>query len=117
MSRIALSTAFAFLTGPIGLVALGIAAIVAVVIANWDKIKPYLDDSILRFKILYNESATFRNILASIGFAFEALARVAFGVLSIIYENFKDVGKGILKIFSAIGEQIEGVFNGVEESD
>lgn len=106
----ALGVVFTTLFSPITLVSLAILGIVTAVTANWDKIKPYLDDSILRFKVLYNESSVFRNALASIGFAFEVLGRIAFVTLKTMYENFKSIGKGILEIWSGIGEQIEGVF-------
>lgn len=108
----ALSTAFTFLTGPIGLVTVGIIGIVAAVVANWDKIRPYIEETIDRFKRLYNESQAFRAIIGSIGFAFEILARIAFEALKGIYENVKTIGKGILEIWSGLGDVLEGAFTG-----
>jgi tape measure domain-containing protein len=108
----ALSSAFTFLTGPIGLVTVAIVGIVAAVVANWDKIRPYIEETIDRFKRLYNESQAFRAIVGSIGFAFEVWARIAFEALKGIYQNFKIVGKGILEIWSGIGSVVEGVFTG-----
>jgi len=105
----ALTAAFTFLVTPVGLVTAGVIALVAAVVSNWGKINPYLEESIIRFKRLYNESEVFRTAIASIGFAFEALAVVASAALNALYQNFKDVGKGILKIWNGIGEQIEGV--------
>jgi len=108
----ALSSAFTFLTGPIGLVTVGIIGIVAAVIANWDKIRPYIEETIDRFKRLYNESEAFRAIIGSIGFAFEVLARIAFEALKGIYQNVKTIGKGILEIWSGLGDVLEGAFTG-----
>lgn len=106
----ALGTVFTALLGPIGLVTVAIIGIVTAVVSNWDKIKPYLDETILRFKVLYNESSLFRNSIATIGFSFEVWGRIAFVTLKTIYQNFKTVGKGILEIWSGIGDQIEGIF-------
>lgn len=106
----ALGTVFTALLGPIGLVTVAIIGIVTAVVSNWDKIKPYLDETILRFKVLYNESSLFRNSIATIGFSFEVWGRIAFVTLKTIYQNFKTVGKGILDIWSGIGDQIEGIF-------
>lgn len=108
----ALSTAFTFLTGPIGLVTVGIIGIVAAFVANWDKIRPYIEETIDRFKRLYNESEAFRAIIGSIGFAFEALARIALEALKGIYQNVKTIGKGILEIWSGLGDVLEGAFTG-----
>src|SRR5690606_7710667 len=56
----AVKVALVALTGPIGLVTAGIAGIIAVVVANWSKITPYLVRTANNFIQLYNESETFR---------------------------------------------------------
>lgn len=105
----AIGTAFTFLTGPIGLTTVAILGVVAAVVANWDKIRPYLEETIDRFKRLYNESTIFRIGIGTLAASFESAFKIAKEALGLFYNNFKAVGKAILETFSGIGEVIEGV--------
>lgn len=107
----ALSAAFTFLTGPIGLVTAGIIGIVTAVVANWGKIKPYLERTANNFIQLYNESQTFRGGILSIGFAFESLWAVVKSFTLSAYNAIKAFGKGVLNTFEGISLMIRGAFN------
>lgn len=105
----AIGTGFTLLLSPIGLVTVAILGVVTAVVANWGKIKPYLDETILSFKILYNESVIFRTAIGTLAGSFVLVFKTGIESLKLFYENFKDVGKAILNIFSGIGKGIEGV--------
>lgn len=103
-----LGVAFTAMTGPIGLVVIGIAAIITAVVANWDKIDPYIQGTVEWFKRLNNESFAVRTTIQGIGFAFNALGVIAIEVVKNIWQNFKTLGKGLLELFAGIGGVIEG---------
>lgn len=105
----ALGTAFLAILSPIGLVTIALLGVVTAVVANWDKIRPYLDDTIDKFKRLYKESAIVRAGITILGASIEGFARSGLVVLDIFYKNFVDFGKGVLNIFKGIGDGIEGV--------
>lgn len=105
----ALGAVFGALLSPIGLVTVAIVGLVGAVVANWGKIKPYLDDTVERFKTLYKESAIFRLGITTLGASIEGFARSSVSVLKTFYTTFVDLGKGVLNIFKGIGEGIEGV--------
>ena len=106
------SVAFTTLTGPIGLVVLGIGAIIAAVVSNWDKIKPYIESTINGLIDLYNESKVVRLAVQSIGFAFNTAFSVVGKILTGVWESFKTFGKGILELFAGIGTAIKGALTG-----
>lgn len=103
-----IGTAFLAILSPIGLVTIALVGVVAAVVANWDKIKPYLEDTIDRFKRLWKESALFKAAIVGLGASIEGFARVSLVVLDVFYKNFVDFGKAVLNIFKGIGEGIEG---------
>lgn len=103
-----IGTLFSALLGPIGLVTVAIIGVVTAVVANWGKIKPYLDETIDRFKRLYKESTIFRIGIQSLGASFEASFKYVGNILDLFYKNFVDFGKAVLNIFSGIGDGIEG---------
>ena len=105
----ALGAVFGALLSPIGLVTVAIVGLVGAVVANWGKIRPYLDDTVERFKTLYKESTIFRLGITTLGASIEGFARSSFSVLNTFYRTFVDLGKGVLNIFKGIGEGIEGV--------
>ncbi len=108
----ALGTAFTFLTGPIGLVVLGVGAIVTVFITQWSKIKPIILNTINYFIDLYNESIVFRTAIEGIALTFKNIYTVAINVLKGVWESIKTVGKGIVEVFAAIGKGIKGALTG-----
>lgn len=107
----AFSVALTALTGPIGLVVLGIGAIIAAVVSNWDKITPYLVRTANNFIELYNESKVLRGGILSIGFAFESLYAIIKSFVISGYNAFKGFGKAVLGLFEGISLVIRGAFN------
>lgn len=103
-----LGVAFTAMTGPIGLVVIGIGAIIAAVVSDWDTIDPYIQGTVDWFKRLNAESWAVRTTVQGIGFAFNALGMIAVEVVKTIWTNFRIVGKGLLELFSGIGGVIEG---------
>lgn len=106
------SVALTAMTGPIGLVVLGIGAIIAAVIGNWSKIKPYIEGTINNLIELYNESKAVRVIVQSIGFAFQTAFQSVGKILVGVWNSFKNFGKGILELFAGIGTAIKGALSG-----
>lgn len=103
-----ISAAMTFLTGPIGLVTIGLIGIVTAVVANWGKIKPYIEGTINYFIDLYNEVAIVRNGVNFLATSFLTLGNIIEKALSVIYGNFKVFGKATLEIFAGIGSVIKG---------
>lgn len=104
----ALGAGFTFLISPIGLVVAGLVAVVTAIVANWGKIKPYIDSTIERFKRLYENSVIVRTGVQAFGASLEIMARSGFVVLKVFYNNFLDFGKAVLNVFEGIGKAIEG---------
>lgn len=108
----AISTALTALTGPIGLVVLGIGAVIAVFVTQWSKIKPIIINTINYFIDLYNESIVFRAGIEAIALSFNNLWSVVKGVARIIWDTIKTLAKGIITAFGAVGDVIKGAFTG-----
>ena len=104
----AFSVALTALTGPIGLVVLGIGAIIAAVVGNWDKIKPYILNTINYFRELYNESIVVRIAVAGIAVMFKNAFSAIINILKTAYEIFKSFAKNTATLFSGVGSIIEG---------
>lgn len=100
--------ALAILTGPIGLVTIGLIGIVTAVTANWGKIKPYIIDTINYFRNLYNESIVVRGAVQLLVLNFTNGFAVIKGVVVTLYEVFKSFAKGTASVFGGIGQVIEG---------
>lgn len=108
----AMSGALAVMTGPIGLVVIGIGAIIAAVVSNWDKIKPYILNTINYFRELYSESIVLRVAITAIATTFKNVFSVVSNVLKTAYEIFKSFAKATADLFSGIGSIIKGVLTG-----
>lgn len=108
----AVKVALAALTGPIGLVTVGLIGIVTAVVANWGKIKPYIEGTINWFRSLYNESKVVRLGVQSIGFAFDGLWVIVKNSLGAVWKNIKIFGKAVLEVFAGIGSVIKGALTG-----
>ena len=108
----AISTALTALTGPIGLVVLGVGAVIAVFVTQWSKIKPIIINTINYFIDLYNESMVFRAGIEAIALSFNNLWSVVKGVARIIWDTIKTLAKGIITAFGAVGDVIKGAFTG-----
>lgn len=99
------------LMNPITLVTAGIAGIIALVVANWSKITPYLVRTANNFIQLYNESETFRGAVLGIGLAFEGTYTVIKSFAISAYNTLKSFGKGVLNLFEGVSLMIRGAFN------
>lgn len=108
----AISTALTALTGPIGLVVLGVGAVIAVFVTQWSKIKPIIINTINYFIDLYKESMVFRAGIEAIALSFNNLWSVVKGVARIIWDTIKTLAKGIITAFGAVGDVIKGAFTG-----
>lgn len=115
----ALSTAIAaaggvmgLLMSPIVLVTAGIIGIVAAVTMNWDKIKPYIVNTINYFRNLYNESLVVRVGVEAIAVYFKTAFSIIGRVLSTAWETFKTFAKGTADLFGGVGQLIKGVLTG-----
>ena len=108
----AISTALTALTGPIGLVVVGVGAVIAVFVTQWSKIKPIIINTINYFIDLYNESMVFRAGIEAIALSFNNLWSVVKGVARIIWDTIKTLAKGIITAFGAVGDVIKGAFTG-----
>lgn len=108
----AISTALTALSGPIGLVVLGVGAVIAVFVTQWSKIKPIIINTINYFIDLYNESMVFRAGIEAIALSFNNLWSVIKGVARIIWDTIKTLAKGIITAFGAVGDVIKGAFTG-----
>ena len=108
----AISTALTALTGPIGLVVIGVGAVIAVFVTQWSKIKPIIINTINYFIDLYNESTVFRAGIEAIALSFNNLWSVVKGVARIIWDTIKTLAKGIITAFGAVGDVIKGAFTG-----
>lgn len=108
----AVSGAFTALTGPIGLVVVGIGAVIAAVVSNWDKIKPYIYNSINWFRELYNESIVVRAGVALIATMFKNTFAVVSNILKTAWEVFKSFAKNTADLFAGIGSVIKGALTG-----
>ena len=106
------SVALTAMTGPIGLVVLGIGAIIAAVVGNWDKIKPYIISTINYFRELYNESIVVRVGVTSLVVYFKNAFSVIANVLKTAYEIFKSFAKATADLFSGVGSIVKGVLTG-----
>lgn len=103
---------FTFLTGPIGLVIVGITGIIAAVVMNWDKIKPYIINTINYFRDLYNESMVVRIGVVGLVTMFKNSFAVISNVLKTAWEIFKTFAKGAADLFSGVGSVIKGALTG-----
>ena len=104
--------AFTALTGPIGLVVLGIGAIIAAVVSNWDKIKPYIINTINYFRELYNESTVVRVAVAGIATTFKNSFAIVSNILKTAWEIFKTFAKGTADLFAGVGTVLKGALTG-----
>lgn len=128
----ALSVGLAALSGPIGLIVLGLTAIGVVIYKNWEPIKKTLVDIANYFIDLYNESTIFRiavqavmlsfkNLWATVKLVFKNIWTVIVGVVEMIVNRFKFAGeiikgaltfdwKAVKASFTNYAENAKGTF-------
>lgn len=104
-----LITGFTVLTGPIGLVVAGLAAVAYVVATNWPIVKKTLVDVANYFIDLYNQSTLFRGAVEGIA----AVFKNTWAVVKLIFNNIVAAAKftvsSIFNYFSTVGNLIKGV--------
>ena len=108
----AISTGFALITGPVGLIVAGLVAIGVIIYKNWAPIKQTLIDIANYFIDLYNESTVFRIAVEAVVLQFKNLFDVGKFVLGVIGSAFSTIGKNIVDTFKNIGEIIKAIFTG-----
>ena len=105
----AIGTAFAVMTGPIGLVVAALTAVAVVIAKNWKPIKKAVIDVANYFIELYNKSALVQIGVNALIMVFKnAFATAKFMVKNII-TIFKAFGKAVMGIFGSISDIIMGV--------
>ncbi|MCT4288190.1 tape measure protein [Elizabethkingia anophelis] len=107
----ALGVVLTALTGPAGLVVLAIGAIIAVVVNNWGKIKPYIIDTINWFIKMYNTSAIVRAAVQGLATVFKNQFAVVANVLKTAWEIIKSFAKGVADAFKGVGNVIDGALH------
>lgn len=108
----ALTTGFALLTGPIGLIVGLLTAVAVVIMKNWQPIKAQLVKIANYFVDLYNESFAFRFAVQQVILVFKNLYQIGKFVLSAIWSLLKSLGSSFANNFKLIGEIIKAVFTG-----
>jgi hypothetical protein len=100
---------FAALTGPIGLVVLGVVALTAAIVANWDAVKRWAQDTINYFIKLYNNSIVFRAGIESVILIFKNLFEVVkfvfgsiYSIITTVFSNIYEYLKGVAKLIYAV---------------
>ena len=93
-----LSTAFAILSGPIGAVIAGIAAVAYIIYNNWNKILPIVVELYNSFVDLYNGSEILRIAIYGIKSAFASVFIGAKSMVDQVINTFGTLGKVISEI-------------------
>lgn len=104
-----LAAGFAVLTGPIGLVIAGLAAVAIIVATNWKPIKKTLVDVANYFIDLYNTSTIFRGAVELIIFAFKKMWTQVKFVFNALKATFEFTIKNIYNGFSNLGKLIKAI--------
>lgn len=107
-----MGTAMTVATGPVGLLVAALAAVVTVVVMNWDKIRPYVERVINYFIRLYNESLIVRAAVEAITANFRFGFAIIVEILKGAWEGFKIFAKGVFDLFSGVGKVIRGTLTG-----
>ncbi|AGO49136.1 tail length tape measure protein [Cellulophaga phage phi39:1] len=108
----AIGTGLALLTGPIGLVVAGLAAIGVVIYKYWDPIKATLIDIANYFIDLYNESTIFRLAVEAIKTTFTNVFTVGKFVFNSLWNLISKVAENVKNSFVNIGGIIKAVLTG-----
>lgn len=108
----AIGGAFTLMTGPVGLIALAIGAIITLIIRNWATVKKYIIDTVNYFIDLYNSSKAVRLGVEAIILMFKNLWEAGKFVINAIIDGFKLMGKQILNVFSTIGDLTKAILTG-----
>lgn len=105
-----LMSTLAALTGPVGLIAAGVAAIAYVIYKNWAEVAPVIVGLYNQFVDLYNSSLSLRTVIAGVGVAFKT---VFIATKTTVFE-FINVFKTMWNLVKEFSEKgINGDFKGI----
>ena len=98
---------------PVGALIAGIVGIVALMIKNFEKVKPKIVDVINLFINLYNESIAVRVIIEGIKFAFKSIFNAAKFYVGQIANIFSGLGKALVDLlnFRSPKESLKAMWN------
>lgn len=114
----ALTTGFAVLTGPIGLVTAAVAGLVYVIASNWDEIIAYLKDTRDYFKGLYDDVELVRfgvNLLvASLSGLFEAFKSTFGKLITVFGVAIKNFFEQVKVVGALVKATLSGDFKAIQ---
>jgi hypothetical protein len=105
-----LISGFAALTGPVGLIVLGITALTVAIVKNWDTIKKWAQDLVNYFINLYNKSIFFRGGIEGLVLVFKNVFAVAKFVFNALVQIVSVAVTNIRTAFSNLGDLITAIF-------
>lgn len=106
----AVATAFTVMTGPVGLLVAGLAAIAVVIYKNWAGIKAAIVNIGNYFIELYNNSLPIQLAVNALIMHFKNMLSVGKFVFKSIVTVFKAFGSAAVGILGGVGDLIMGIF-------
>lgn len=107
-----MGAAFTAMTGPVGLVIAGVAALIALIVANWDEVKKTLADTANYWIDLYNESMLFRAAVETVIGVFKAMGNVARLVFNLLGTLLSNLWNNFKTVFGNLGDLFKAVLTG-----
>lgn len=115
-----LGTAFAVLTGPIGLIVAGVIALTVAVVKNWKTVRQWAEDVVNYFIRLYNQSIVFRagieGLILNFKTTFEVVKFVFKAIVEIITMSVKQIIEGLKTVGDLLVAVFTLDFKGVKEA-
>ena len=105
-----LTTIFAGLMSPVGLVVGALVGAGILIYKNWEPVRKTLVDVINYFIQLYNESMVFRGAIELVALVFKQAYAYALFFVKSTWAILKGLGGNIKNLFGGIGDLIAGVF-------
>lgn len=103
---------FAALSGPVGWVIAGVAALIALMVKNWQPIKKVLIDTANYFIDLYNESIIFRHAVESVIATFKLLGNIIGLVFNVAGTILSGFWNNLKNMVSTLGSFIKAILTG-----
>lgn len=103
---------FAALSGPVGWVIAGVAALIALIVKNWQPIKKVLIDTANYFIDLYNESIIFRHAVESVIATFKVLGNIIGLVFNVAGTILSGFWNNLKNMVSTLGSFIKAILTG-----
>lgn len=107
-----MGAAFTAMTGPVGLVIAGVAALIALIVANWDEVKKTLVDTANYWIDLYNESMLFRAAVETVIGVFKTMGNVARLVFNLLGTLLSNLWNNFKTVFGNLGDLFKAVLTG-----